>query len=123
MADEKENTLEGSYEVDRSPIESPTAIADGYGSNNLDNANMKRMGKDQEMKRVFRQLSLISFTAIIMGTWQWELLSNTQGLNAGGRAGMFWYSTLSRGVRHPLTLPLKGRTSGRPWAMVFSPRL
>lgn len=48
------------------------------------------MGKKQEMRRVFRQVSLISFTAIIMGTWQWILLANNQALVDGGRGGLFW---------------------------------
>jgi choline transport protein len=71
--------------------ESPTnAVADEFGSDALDQLAMQRMGKTQEMNRVFRQVSLISFTAIIMGTWQWMLLANTQGLVDGGRGGLFW---------------------------------
>jgi len=41
-------------------------------------------------QRVFRQFSLISFTAMCMGTWEFVLLANTQGLVSGGRAGLFW---------------------------------
>lgn len=41
-------------------------------------------------QRVFRQLSLLSFTCIVMGTWEWMLIASTQVLVAGGRAGMFW---------------------------------
>lgn len=88
MEDEK-NVRQQAYQVG-SPTESQSNVADQFGSNDLDKINMQRMGKDQEMKRVFRQVSLISFTAIIMGTWQWMLMANTQGLIAGGRGGLFW---------------------------------
>lgn len=63
---------------------------DGFGSNEKDVMHMHRMGKQQEMQRVFKQFSLVSFTAILMGSWQWQLLANSQGLIAGGRGGLFW---------------------------------
>ncbi|KAK1811741.1 hypothetical protein LTR12_013876 [Friedmanniomyces endolithicus] len=107
MMDDTKETNHDAYEL-RSPPESQSA-GDTFGSNDRDQANMARMGKDQEMKRVFRQVSLISFTAIIMGrqdgdvgraadtavdilsgTWQWMLMANTQGLINGGRGGLFW---------------------------------
>jgi len=61
-----------------------------FQSNDADKLNMARMGKTQEMRRVFSSVSLVSFTAIIMGTWQWIILANSQGLTNGGRAGLFW---------------------------------
>ncbi|KAK0298718.1 hypothetical protein LTR54_013801 [Friedmanniomyces endolithicus] len=88
MMDDMKETNHDAYEL-RSPPESQSP-GDNFGSNDRDQANMARMGKDQEMKRVFRQVSLISFTAIIMGTWQWMLMANTQGLINGGRGGLFW---------------------------------
>ncbi|TKA83850.1 hypothetical protein B0A55_00119 [Friedmanniomyces simplex] len=86
--DDTKGTHYDAYELS-SPPESQAA-GDVFGSNDRDKANMARMGKDQEMKRVFRQVSLISFTAIIMGTWQWMLMANSQGLINGGRGGLFW---------------------------------
>jgi len=65
MMDDTKETNHDAYEL-RSLPESQSA-GDAFGSNDRDQANMARMGKDQEMKRVFRQVSLISFTAIIMG--------------------------------------------------------
>ncbi|TKA40107.1 hypothetical protein B0A54_08895 [Friedmanniomyces endolithicus] len=88
MMDDMKETNHDACEL-RSPPESQSP-GDNFGSNDRDQANMARMGKDQEMKRVFRQVSLISFTAIIMGTWQWMLMANTQGLINGGRGGLFW---------------------------------
>jgi len=82
----EKNTRHVTYEAD-----SPTSeVADNFGSDGLDAVAMSRMGKKQEMHRVFRQTSLVSFTAIIMGTWQWILLSNQQALVDGGRGGLFW---------------------------------
>jgi len=85
MEHEKSTSLVA-YETESSTPE----IADGFGSDGLDALAMSRMGKKQEMNRVFRQASLVSFTAIIMGTWQWILLSNQQALVDGGRGGLFW---------------------------------
>lgn len=63
---------------------------DAFDSSRTDQIHMQRMGKTQEMNRVFRQVSLISFTAICMSTWEWIIMSNSQGLIDGGRAGLFW---------------------------------
>ncbi|THZ18855.1 GABA permease-like protein [Aureobasidium pullulans] len=64
--------------------------ADVYGSVPSDKRDMMRMGKEQELRRVFRQVSLLSFTAILMATWEFVLMACTQGLVDGGRAGLFW---------------------------------
>ena len=55
-----------------------------------DKTDMKRMGKKQELRRSFRILSSIAFTTCNMGTWELLLTANTQGLIAGGSAGLFW---------------------------------
>jgi amino acid permease len=71
-------------------LEADVKAEDLFDSSQDDQLHMQRMGKTQEMKRVFRQVSLISFTAICMSTWEWAIMSNTQGLTDGGRAGLFW---------------------------------
>lgn len=58
----------------------------------FDKFDMTRMGKKQEMRRVFRQFSILSFTCVIMATWEFLLTANTQGLVDGGLAGLFWVS-------------------------------
>jgi len=78
------------HEHELSPQTEAQTQNDMFGSNDVDKINMARMGKQQEMKRVFAQTSLVSFTAIIMGTWQWIILANSQGLTNGGRGGLFW---------------------------------
>ena len=42
-----------------------------------DKYDMVRMGKKQEMRRVFRQFSILSFTCVIMATWEFLLTANT----------------------------------------------
>ena len=55
-----------------------------------DQVDMKRMGKKQEFRRNIRTISSIAFTTCTMGTWEILLAANTQGLIAGGSAGLFW---------------------------------
>ena len=55
-----------------------------------DKIDMKRMGKKQQFRRNFRTISSIAFTTCNMGTWEILLTANTQGLIAGGSAGLFW---------------------------------
>ena len=55
-----------------------------------DKFDMSRMNKKQEMRRVFRQFSILSFTCVIMGTWEFLLTANSQGLQNGGLSGLFW---------------------------------
>jgi hypothetical protein len=55
-----------------------------------DRKDMKRLGKEQEMRRNFQKFSTLSFTCIIMATYEVLLIANYQGLQNGGRAGFFW---------------------------------
>ena len=55
-----------------------------------DEKDMSRMGRKQELIRNFRPLSAFSFTVILQATWEFLLISNTQGLTDGGLAGLFW---------------------------------
>lgn len=59
-------------------------------STHHDQLDMKRLGKKQELTRNFRLVSSIAFTTCVMGTWEILLTANTQGLIAGGLAGLFW---------------------------------
>jgi choline transport protein len=55
-----------------------------------DESDMRRLGKTQEMKRNFRKFSTLSFTCVIMGTWEVLLVANWQAFQNGGRGGFFW---------------------------------
>ncbi|KAH1486697.1 hypothetical protein LV164_008420 [Aspergillus fumigatus] len=55
-----------------------------------DDHDMQRMGKVQELKRNLRPLAALSFASVLQATWEFILISNTQGLENGGLAGMVW---------------------------------
>lgn len=67
-----------------------TDLSDPGRMTSFDVRDMSRMGKRQEMRRVFRQFSILSLTTVIMASWEFLLTANTQGLVDGGRAGLFW---------------------------------
>ncbi|KAH9207657.1 putative GABA permease [Leptodontidium sp. 2 PMI_412] len=55
-----------------------------------DSRDMKRMGKQQELKRGFGFLSILGFSCILTSTWEIQLTANTFGLINGGLAGLIW---------------------------------
>ncbi|TAQ85335.1 hypothetical protein B7494_g6341 [Chlorociboria aeruginascens] len=60
------------------------------GSTQDDRQDMSRMGKKQELMRNFRRISAFSFTVILTATWEYLLIANSQGLQNGGLAGLWW---------------------------------
>ncbi|KAA8650323.1 hypothetical protein EYZ11_008184 [Aspergillus tanneri] len=60
-----------------------------YGTG-YDHNDMSRMGKAQEFKRNFRPLAALSFASVLQATWEFLLISNTEGLENGGLAGLLW---------------------------------
>ena len=73
-------------------IETREAI-DQFKSTDADAANMARMGKDQQLMRHFRILSMASFVAIATAAWEIGLFNLTPGLTNGGLPGLV-YSVL-----------------------------
>jgi choline transport protein len=63
---------------------------DQYDSTRDDVADMRRLGKKQELKRNFRKFSTLSFATIIMATWEVLLVANAQALTNGGRPGFIY---------------------------------
>ncbi|CAG8404822.1 unnamed protein product [Penicillium salamii] len=55
-----------------------------------DREDMRRMRKIPELRRNFRPLATLSFSAVLQATWEFILISNSQGLQNGGLAGIFW---------------------------------
>lgn len=55
-----------------------------------DQADMRRLGKKQELRRNFRFTSILGFVAIAMGTWEVILSATAGGLTNGGTGGMVW---------------------------------
>ena len=94
-----------------------------------DKMDMKRMGKKQELMRNFRTVSSIAFTTCVMGTWEILLTANTQGLIAGGSAGLFWSLVWAYTGQAFVILSLAEMASIAPtaggqyhWVSEFAPR-
>ncbi|CAG8158203.1 unnamed protein product [Penicillium olsonii] len=56
----------------------------------LDDHDMQRMGKAQELKRNLRPLAALSFASVLQATWEFILISNYEGLYNGGLPGLFY---------------------------------
>jgi choline transport protein len=56
----------------------------------MDQRDMQRLGKKQELRRNFRFTSILGFVAIAMGTWEVILSATAAGLTNGGTGGMVW---------------------------------
>lgn len=57
---------------------------DEFKSTSADAANMRRMGKDQQLVRRFRVLSMASFVAVATAAWEFTIFNVTAGLTNGG---------------------------------------
>ena len=113
---------EGDTESDERPA------ADGFKSTNADAANMARMGKNQQLVRHFRVLSMASFVAIATAVWEIGLFNLTPGLINGGRPGII-YSVLWNFIGFgPIYLSMAEMASMAPiagaqyhWVSEFAP--
>lgn len=65
-------------------VNSASNDSDVFNSTPADAANMRRMGKDQQLVRRFRVLSTTSFVAIATGAWEFPIFNLTAGLTNGG---------------------------------------
>lgn len=78
---------------DSSSLEETNPELSATKSTANDAAAMRRMGKEQQLIRHFRLLSMASFTALSTAAWELGLFLLNAGLMNGGRAGLVW-STL-----------------------------
>ncbi|OGM41093.1 putative amino acid permease [Aspergillus bombycis] len=60
------------------------------GGTMQDRKDMWRVGRDQELNRNFRFLSVLGFTAVLMCTWEAVLFGSSYGLTNGGKGGMIY---------------------------------
>jgi choline transport protein len=51
---------------------------------------MRRMGKDQQLIRRFRQITIAAFIGTAVSAWEYALFLVTPGLVDGGRAGLVY---------------------------------
>jgi choline transport protein len=89
-SERKRNGIVSIRDVQQADSES-SGPTDEYESTRDDVADMRRLGKKQELKRNFRKFSTLSFATIIMATWEVLLVANSQALTNGGRPA-FVYS-------------------------------
>lgn len=73
------------------------SVIDPYQKEMLSMANtahdvrdMQRLGKNQQLKRNFRFVSILGLNCTLMATWESILLTSNYGLINGGRAGMVY---------------------------------
>jgi hypothetical protein len=59
-----------------------------YNSTKVDQRDMRRMGKKQELDRGFGPYAITGFVSIVMATWEATLLASVFGLFNGGSAGV-----------------------------------
>ena len=97
-------------------------------STSRDAAGMKRMGKDQQLVRHFRLLSITSFVALATAAWEIGLFLLSPGLYDGGRAGLVWNALWNFVGFGPVYLSMAEMASMAPiagaqyhWVSEFAP--
>ena len=66
------------------PVDTEWYHNDEFKSTSADAANMRRMGKEQQLVRRFRVLSMASFVAVATASWEFTAFNITSGLTNGG---------------------------------------
>jgi choline transport protein len=69
---------------------SANSSAEDFHNTVVDSRDMHRMGKAQELRRSFKYYSTLFFVCVLTATWEFLLISNTNGLVDGGRPGLLW---------------------------------
>ena len=103
-------------------------LGDGFKSTSADEINMRRMGRNQQLVRHFRVISMASFVAIATAAWEIGLFNLTPGLTNGGRPGLI-YSVLWNFIGFgPIYLSMAEMASMAPiagaqyhWVSEFAP--
>lgn len=67
----------------------------------IDVRDMYRVGKTQELRRNFRLISILGFTAVLMCTWEAILFTASYILPNGGLAAMVWMYVISIVIIRP----------------------
>lgn len=87
---EMQETMKSGNHVRVQETNAETAEYAGADYTYEDQADMRRLGKKQELRRNFRFTSILGFVAIAMGTWEVILSATAAGLTNGGTGGMVW---------------------------------
>ncbi|KAK4554254.1 hypothetical protein LTR86_008782 [Recurvomyces mirabilis] len=78
------------YDGDAETADKDQAALLATKSTPADAVAMKRVGKDQQLVRQFRQVSITSFVALATASWEIGLFVLTPALVDGGVSGMCW---------------------------------
>ncbi|KAE8395299.1 amino acid transporter [Aspergillus alliaceus] len=83
----KEQVVTGLQQME---LNSGSDKPDDPDGTSYDKGDMGRMGKAQQFKRNIRPLAAVSFSAVLQATWEYIMLSDYEGLQNGGLAGVLW---------------------------------
>ncbi|KAL8754835.1 MAG: hypothetical protein Q9199_004056 [Rusavskia elegans] len=93
-----------------------------------DRYDMTRIGKKQELLRNFQFLSVLSFTVVILASWETVLYTVSYGLVNGGLAGLVWMFVVAAVGMATVVLSLAEMASMAPrsggqyhWVSEFAP--
>lgn len=77
--------------VDSSPSLSDEGdVGSAKDGTSADVQDMARMGKRQETRRNFRQVTILGFTMVVLSSWEAILATSVFALGNGGTAGLIW---------------------------------
>lgn len=79
-----------SHELGHQLAASGASLISEDGGTQADKLDMFRMGKAQQMKRIFRLFPMFSFCMILMASWEIALGASTISLFNGGTAGTIY---------------------------------
>ncbi|KAK3073561.1 hypothetical protein LTR53_004754 [Teratosphaeriaceae sp. CCFEE 6253] len=115
------------YVGDNEEVKIDRAAPGATGSTHDDLRGMRRMGKEQQLVRTFRQLSIMSFVALATASWEIGLFIISPALVDGGSPGLLWSSLWSWIGFAPIYISMAEMASMAPiagahhWVSEFAP--
>ncbi|QKX54036.1 uncharacterized protein TRUGW13939_01119 [Talaromyces rugulosus] len=98
----------------------PDKVSSKMAGTSHDQEDMLRIGREQELNRNFRFLSVLGFTAVLMCTWEAVLFGSSYGLIDGGLGGMIY--TYIGGITGFTAVVLAPTSGGQyHWVSEFAP--
>lgn len=71
-------------------VDNGEAVVTDKAGNDADRQDMFRMGKVQQMQRIFRLFPMVSFSIILMASWEIALGASVISIYNGGLAGTIY---------------------------------
>jgi amino acid permease len=115
------------YHDDVAPSPRDTVSENNFPTDQ-DDGGVATVGRGQELRRDFNQVSAIAFNVILQGAWEVVLVASTEGLVNGGVAGLLWSYVWTFAGMTLVTLSLAEMVSMVPgpggpyhWVAKFAP--